>query len=421
MPPASDVRRFDFLQALAPALSDQDIVVTNLANTATEWFASRPSDGNLYAVGMGMVTPYALGLALALLKRRVVALDGDGGIFFDPSVLGLIATEPVANLTIVVFDNGGYISTGRLPAVGSLSALGVNIADIARAYGVADVVEIRDVASFRTACAARASNAPRVVVVRCSTEQQFVGPLPMDLKENKYRFARFIEKTEGVRIFKPSAKEHGAKATADVASMVADNAQFGQMLSDGLTENGITFAVGLPCSGFASAQERLSQDASVTYVSVPHEGTGLGLCAGAWLAGRRPAALIENFGLLASAYHLMRGHMSYGIPTLMVVEYRGDTGDQEFFAEGGEVTLDVLRAMRINHRVIDRLADIKPAIRDALRWMDGCMRPFAIVPTFDLDAAEGLIGAAASSRHRRALHRRGRRPCDPQGVRHRRR
>ena len=118
-----------FSRLLALALSDQDIVVTNLANTATEWLASRPSDGNLYAVGMGMVTPYALGLALALPKRRVVALDGDGGIFFDPSVLGLIATRPVPNLTIIVFDNGGYISTGRLPAVGSLSALGVNIAE----------------------------------------------------------------------------------------------------------------------------------------------------------------------------------------------------------------------------------------------------------------------------------------------------
>ncbi len=389
MPAGNDVRRYDFLQALAPLLSDRDIVVTNLANTATEWFASRPSDANLYAVGMGMVTPYALGLALSLPKRRIVALDGDGGLFFDPSVLGLIATQPAANLTLVVFDNGGYISTGKLPAVGSLSALGVDIVDVARAYRVSDVVEVCDVAAFRAACQAPEANGPRVVVVRCNTEQQFVGALPMDLKENKYRFARHIEETEGVRIFKPSAKEHGAKAAVDAATIVSEGAKFGEVLYEGLLENGIDFAVGLPCSGFSSAQEKLSQGSAIPYVSVPHEGTGLGLCAGAWLAGKRPAALIENFGLLASAYHLMRGHMSYGIPTLMLVEYRGDTGDQEFFAEGGEVTLDVLRAMRINHRVVDKLADIKPAIRNALRWMDGCMRPFAIVPTYDLTRLKG--------------------------------
>ena len=76
--------------------------------------------------------------------------------------------------------------------------------------------------------------------------------------------------------------------------------------------------------------------------------------------------------------------MSFGLPTLIVTEYRGDTGDQEFFAEGGEVTLAVLTAMRINHRLITRVEDIKPAIRDALRWMDGCLRPFALVPSYDL-------------------------------------
>jgi hypothetical protein len=76
--------------------------------------------------------------------------------------------------------------------------------------------------------------------------------------------------------------------------------------------------------------------------------------------------------------------MSFGLPTLIVSEFRGDTGDQEFFAEGGEATLDILKAMRINYRLIMRLDDVKPAIRDALRWMDGCLRPFVLVPSYDL-------------------------------------
>ena len=60
-------------KAVAPGVGDA-LVVTNLANTATEWRTLRPHDGNLYFVGMGMVTPYALGLALALPHRRVLAL-----------------------------------------------------------------------------------------------------------------------------------------------------------------------------------------------------------------------------------------------------------------------------------------------------------------------------------------------------------
>ncbi|ARP98482.1 thiamine pyrophosphate-dependent enzyme [Pseudorhodoplanes sinuspersici] len=377
------VKRYAFLKALAGRITDE-LAVTNLANTATEWFSIRPSDANLYAVGMGMVTPYALGLSLALPNREVIALDGDGSIFFDPSVFGLIAARAGGNLTVVVFDNGGYISTGKLPTVGSLSSSGVDIAMLARAYGITNVAAVADVDAFLTALDARYADRPLVLVVKTSVEQQFVGPLPMDLKENKYRFARHVEQTHGVKIFKPSAKEHGAKPAADLILRDVGQSSFGQILYEGLKENGIDFAVGLPCSGFTLAQELLMRDESFSYISVPHEGTGFGLCAGAWLAGRRPVALIENFGLFASVYHLLRGHMSYGIPTLIVTEFRGDTGDQEFFAEGGEVTLDVLKAMRVNHRLIERLDDIKPAIRDALRWMDGCLRPFALVPTFNL-------------------------------------
>lgn len=376
------IRRYAFLQTLAARVGDA-LIVTNLANTATEWFSLRPSDANLYAVGMGMVTPYALGLSLALPEEDVIALDGDGGILFDPSILGVLAAR-AGRLTIIIFDNGGYLSTGKLPAVGSLSSNGVDLENLARAYGIANTRTVTDCDSFAKALDERAPGEPMVLIVKTSTEQQFVGALPMDLKENKYRFARHIEARRKIRIFKPSAKEHGAKPPADPTLRDITQSSFGQVLYEGMKENGIDFAIGLPCSGFSAAQALLFEDPAFDYISVPHEGGGLGLCAGAWLAGRRPAALIENFGLFASVYQLLRGHMSYGIPTLILTEFRGDTGDQEFFAEGGEVTLNVLKAMRVNYRVVERIEDMKPAIRDALRWMDGCLRPFALVPTFNL-------------------------------------
>jgi len=374
--------RHEYMKALAARLSDE-IVVTNLANTATEWYATRPSDANLYAVGMGMVTPYGLGLALALPSRGVVALDGDGGIFFDLSVFGTIASTAPRNLCVIVFDNGGYVSTGALPTVSSFSYRGVRIADVARALGVRDAVTVSDPEALAAALEAPRSG-PLVIVAETSVAQAFVGPLPMDLKENKYRFIRHIETSEGIRILRPSAKEHGAKPAPDPeGGELGLGSSFGQALYEGLRENGVNFAIGLPCSGFTAAQKLLMDDPTFAYVPVAHEGTGLGICAGAWLGGKRAAALIENFGLFAGVYQLLRGHMSFGIPTLILAEFRGDTGDQEFFAEGGEVTLDVLAAMRINHRVMAELGAVKPAIRDALRWMDGTCRPFALVPTYD--------------------------------------
>lgn len=377
------MKRLDGMRALAARMTDE-LAVTNLANTATEWHAVRPFEGNLYAVGMGMVTPYALGIALARPERRVVALDGDGGILFDPGVLGTIAASGADNLCVVVFDNGGYISTGRLPVVASLSGQGVGIEDLARAFGIrqAETVTTAEALDEAYARALRHSG-PSVIVAKTTAEQAFVGPLPFDLKENKYRFVRHIETSAGIRILKPSAKEHGAKPAPDPEAR-ATGADFGAALHEAFRSNGIDFVVGLPCSGFTGAQELLMADPAIRYLPVAHEGTGLGICAGAWLGGMRPAALIENFGLFASAYHLLRGHLSYGIPTLIVTEYRGDTGDQEFFAETGELTPGFLDGMRINHRPVHTLDDLAPQVRDAQRWMNACLRPFALVPDFDL-------------------------------------
>ncbi len=382
------MRRYDCLKAIAPKLRDE-LVVTNLANTATEWRAVHPSEGNLYFVGMGMVTPYALGLALALPQRSVLAFDGDGGLLFDLSVLGTMAETAPPNLCVVVFDNGGYVSTGKFPSAASLTAGKADLEAVARAMGLQHSRTVRTLDEFVSAVEAGLSvDGPRLIVAKVDAGQGNVGTTPMDSKENKYRFVRHVEQLEGKVILRPSAKAHGEAPRPDpVSTPVRAGDEFARVLSDGLRESGVDFVVGLPSSGLAKAQGLCLEDPGLRYVGVAHEGTGLGLCAGAWLGGKRPAALIENFGLFAGAYHLLRGQQSYGIPTLIVAEYRGDAGDTEFFAETGDVTEPFLSALRINHRVVRELGVLKPAIRDGLRWMDANLRPYAILPGYDLTRA----------------------------------
>ena len=62
------MRRSECLQALAPMLTDQ-LVVTNVARTGFETHMAMPREGNLYTMGMGLVTPVVLGLALSLPHR----------------------------------------------------------------------------------------------------------------------------------------------------------------------------------------------------------------------------------------------------------------------------------------------------------------------------------------------------------------
>jgi sulfopyruvate decarboxylase TPP-binding subunit len=380
------LRRYDCLEAIARLLVDDDLVVTNLANTATEWHSVRPHDANLYFVGMGMVASYATGLALALPHRRVLALDGDGGLLFDLGILGTIGRLRPSNLTLLVFDNGGYVSVGETSATASLTRDTVSLEAVARGAGVPHVTTTRAVdATVGALRDARERTQPAVIVAKVDTRQEFVGTSIPDAKDNKYRFARHIEATEHVTILRPSAREHGAPAPPDPVSVaVAEDDDVGQIIVDGMRENDVDFVIGLPSSGLRGAQARCIAEPSMRYVTVANEGTGMGLCAGAWLGGRRPAALVENFGFFASTYQLLRGQHTFGIPTLLVMEYRGDAGDREFFSESGELTEGILEAMRINHRVVRTRTELKPAIRDGLRWMAFAMRPYAVVVSYDL-------------------------------------
>ena len=59
-----------------------------------------------------MCTPTALGVALALPHRKVVALESDGNLILNLCSLGTVGNQNLRNLLIVVFDNGNYLSGG---------------------------------------------------------------------------------------------------------------------------------------------------------------------------------------------------------------------------------------------------------------------------------------------------------------------
>jgi hypothetical protein len=81
---------------------------------------------------------------------------------------------------------------------------------------------------------------------------------------------------------------------------------------------------------------------------------------------------------------------------LIVTEFRGDSGDEEFFTESGEMTEPFLTAIRINYRVVRDLRLLKTAIRDGLRWMNFALRPYAVVPAYELTRIKKSAAATSS-------------------------
>lgn len=151
-------------------------------------------------------------------------------------------------------------------------------------------------------------------------------------------------------------------------------------------EAGIDFACGLPDGWLLPLHEAVADAADMDYVRVPHEGVGVSVCVGAWLGGKRPVMLMENSGLRVSTETIARLCMAADIPILMLMPYRGDIGDSEYWAvPHGIVVEPLLKTLRIPYVVVREDPDqLRKQIVRACRLMDASEYPVAVLVSGDL-------------------------------------
>src|SRR5207244_257625 len=81
------------------------------------------------------------------------------------------------------------------------------------------------------------------------------------------------------------------------------------------------------------------EDPDMILVRLAKEEEGVGISAGAHLAGVKSAMLMQNHGLLASINGIVSCAQLYRIPLLMLISYRGEFGERDpWQTEGGRVT-----------------------------------------------------------------------------------
>ncbi|MBI4488876.1 MAG: sulfopyruvate decarboxylase [Deltaproteobacteria bacterium] len=150
----------------------------------------------------------------------------------------------------------------------------------------------------------------------------------------------------------------------------------------GLKEAEVDFITLLPDSDFSELQERVASDQSFTYVAVSNEAIGVGVSAGAWLSGKRPALLVPTSGLLVATWPLTSLCMAWGLPLLMLIPYRGDIGDG-FWLMGPykDTTEPLLQVLHIPYVVVSKTEEISKAIIDAQGSTISWQRPVAVLLT----------------------------------------
>lgn len=193
------MKRFDCLKLLAAQLGDA-LVVSSAGAMTLEWNALRPSDGNFRVRTLGLCSSIALGIALGLPHRKVVALDGDGSLLMNLCSLPTIARMRPRNFVHIVFDNEVYEASGSKKTA---TACGADLVAIAAGAGIQNTRWANSTDEFAQAIAdAGQGNDLYFIGVKVTTERMQVPPYPMDEVENKYRFIRYVEKTEKMEILK---------------------------------------------------------------------------------------------------------------------------------------------------------------------------------------------------------------------------
>jgi len=194
------MKRYECLKAIAPLIKDE-LFVTSAGGATSEWCAARPSDGNLQVKTLGLCSSIGLGLALALPRRKVFVFDGDGALWMNLGSLATIGLHRPKNLIHICWDNRQYESSGGEPTVSS--AGGINFAEIARGAAIKSTRAATTVEELVEAVRhALDHDGPHFIWARIDAGRAEVPPLPMDELENKYRFVRYVEATEGISILK---------------------------------------------------------------------------------------------------------------------------------------------------------------------------------------------------------------------------
>src|ERR671931_2815957 len=107
-------------------------------------------------------------------------------------------------------------------------------------------------------------------------------------------------------------------------------------------------------------------DPEVTLVRLAKEEEGVGISAGAHLAGVKSAMLMQNHGLLASVNGIVSLAQLYRIPLLMLISYRGEFGERDpWQTQGGGVTEDLMRALRIPFSYLEQVDHVAKRINKA--------------------------------------------------------
>ena len=158
-----------------------------------------------------------------------------------------------------------------------------------------------------------------------------------------------------------------------------------QAIYESLKAVGVGLVSALPETWLVHLIRMSEDDPDMTLVRLAKEEEGVGISAGAHLAGTKSAMLMQNHGFLASINGIVSCAQLYRIPLLMLISHRGEFGERDpWQTEGGGVTEHLLDALRIPRAHLTSRDDVPRKIGKAQTLAQSASRPVALLLGRDL-------------------------------------
>lgn len=158
-----------------------------------------------------------------------------------------------------------------------------------------------------------------------------------------------------------------------------------RLIFDALKACDVKIISALPETWLVHLLRMADEDPDTILIHLAKEEEGIGISAGAHLAGVNSALLMQNHGFLAAINPIVSLAQLYKIPLLMLISYRGHMGEKDpWQTQGGMVTEPVLRSLNIPIWHLTNLADVQRRIKDAQILALASLHPVAVLLSREL-------------------------------------
>ncbi|MDJ0613258.1 MAG: sulfopyruvate decarboxylase subunit alpha [Rhizobiaceae bacterium] len=97
---------------------------------------------------------------------------------------------------------------------------------------------------------------------------------------------------------------------------------------ESLVKNKVEFVTTVPCKQLAGVIAGIENTPEIMHIPSNKEDEGMGLCAGAYMGGKRPAIIMQNTALGVTFNTLSSLTQFYNLPLPMIISYRGEIGER---------------------------------------------------------------------------------------------